>query len=166
MTWLDFINLLEMQPYYLLKQEIRLYTHDTEKTVDYDFGEVVFPTESVTPWDPDDGMILQIRLAPKYIRRNNELFTYEIGVDWLEDCYDEMYSIVEQPDGMSDEEYEQTCQDLFRKIVAYAKDDRSGETRFATWLIEGDGLPSMCDIAGDLLRDFIGYAAKRIMAKA
>lgn len=63
MTWLDILNYLKQTPYYLLEKDVIIYQHEKDGTHrDFKVNEVCCPSWSGEWWDPDDGMLVQIRL--------------------------------------------------------------------------------------------------------
>lgn len=63
MTWLDLLNYLKETPYYLLEKEVIIYQHEKDGTHrSFEINEVCCPSWNGEYWDPDDGMLVQIRL--------------------------------------------------------------------------------------------------------
>ena len=77
MTWMDFLHLLEQQPYMELNKEMRIYsvsedegTNEVECT-DYTMVEFTFPTEfgdfdGNMFWQEwmESGLVMQVRIKP------------------------------------------------------------------------------------------------------
>ena len=66
MTWLDLLGLLEDAPLRLLKDEVIIYQHEGDGTHrDFRIDEVCCPAWDGEYWDPEDGMVLQLRLKER-----------------------------------------------------------------------------------------------------
>lgn len=63
MTWLELLNYLKETPYYLLENEVIIYQHEKDGTHrEFVINEFCSPSWYGEWWNPDDGMLVQIRL--------------------------------------------------------------------------------------------------------
>jgi hypothetical protein len=68
---MDLLHLLEQQPYMELNKELRIYSTNDGKCIDYRIAEFAFPTE-FGDWDGtmywqewmNNGMMMQVRIEP------------------------------------------------------------------------------------------------------
>ena len=76
MTWMELLKTLEAQPYKTLQRELRFYTNDEKRCVDFDVDEIASPLDLDCYDDTYEGIEcfpLQIRLKQTHV--------YEKSVD-------------------------------------------------------------------------------------
>ena len=61
MTWMNFLHILEQQPYMELNKEMRIYCVKDGECTDYRIAELTFPTEF---GDWGGGLMMQMRIEP------------------------------------------------------------------------------------------------------
>ena len=94
MTWMNFLHLLEQQPYMELNKEMRIYcVSEDESTnevecIDYAMVEFTFPTEfgdfdGNMYWQEwmEGGMCMQVRIAPTHAYKNGKIINLESKED-------------------------------------------------------------------------------------
>ena len=73
MTWMELLKVLEAQPYKTLQQELRFFTNDEERCVDFGIVEIASPLDLTYDdlYEGIDEFPLQIRLKPTYVHNKH-----------------------------------------------------------------------------------------------